>query len=118
MSKIAAVLAIILLNVSPAHSQGYLTGRDLVDRCASSRSWSEGVCVGYIIGAYDAYSVLASRWGESLAPRKVSMDDLCGIVLRYLVDHRDELDEPATALVLRAVLDRFPRRAAADAPKD
>ncbi len=110
--KWAAVtaLAVVFLNVGEARSQGYMSGRDLAVKCASDREWAEGVCAGYVIGAFDAYThlALATQKDVRLAPLKATIDDVRKTVLVYLLNHEEELDEAASVLILRAVMARYP----------
>jgi hypothetical protein len=93
------LFTICLLFASQAQAARF-TGNYLIEMCASDVSGKEvvigghAICQAYIAGAIDYHELMQSLnlapGIDFCIPEKVTMKDLQQIVLKYLINHRDQ----------------------------
>jgi hypothetical protein len=113
---LAATLAV--MPAVPAAAQTMpmrASGRLLSGICEASRD----SCLAYVVGAVDAY--VATQWvsGARLPfciPAGATNEQLTQASVRYLRFHPERLDANAATLVVLALRDTYPCRAAAPPP--
>ena len=112
--QIASLFAALFLFASPAHAGTirYVTGNDLVDQMqnyekALARDHTmdpvkAGMFMGYVTGVADATRMLYDQ------PEGVTKGQIAAIVAKYLRAHPENWSEPASDLVVAAMLEAFP----------
>jgi hypothetical protein len=101
------ILTILLLAMSlPAHAV-FMTGAQLkenLDEARRSGSFTGmTIGMGYITGVYD----MVDR-SQVCITKELSAKEAMQIVHTYLNTHRAELEQPAAALVVKALSEEFP----------
>ena len=101
------ILTTLLLAISlPAHAV-FMTGAQLKQNLDEARSNSsfKGMTMGmgYVTGVYD----MVDR-AQVCITKELSAKEAMQIVHTYLNTHRDELEQPAAALVVKALSAEFP----------
>lgn len=100
---LAAALFLIKGGSALAQTSGDNTANFLADRCknwAKSGSFDAGYCVGFITGVDSEV--------ENCEGENVTKGQVIKVVVKYLDDHPEELDQRASDLVRRALLKAFP----------
>jgi hypothetical protein len=125
---IIAITAAVIAGASNANAVGYLTGRELYDRCQLSLRYMDAkdirtpedvalagkgvVCVAYIPGAADALDLISRVLPERATiriPLNTSGGELRDEVMKYIYRNRDkvELDKDASGTVVNALIARW-----------
>jgi hypothetical protein len=125
---IAITAGVILAGASNANAVGYLTGRELYDRCQLSLRYmgpkdihtpedvalaaKGAVCVAYIRGAADALDLVSRVLPERSTiciPLNTSGGELRDEVMKYIYRNADkiELDKDASGIVVNALIARW-----------
>jgi len=122
----SAVISVILI----ARGQGQFTGEKLIifedgqaldERCRHQGEDSfpagsspqenlkimgnNGYCIGYLIGVTEGVDV--KLWS---APIPLKQPQVVAVVSKYLDDHPEKWDQPASALVRSALVEAFPKK--------
>ena len=117
--KIKSMLVITVLALLSSQVQAkdilkltYNFGSELLTNCEGEDSFSQGLCFGYIEGAYDSYAVMV-KWGIIekdfiCVPVNVSKGQLVKVVVKYLNDNPAELHLIASSRVIHALSAAFP----------
>jgi hypothetical protein len=100
-------LLLILALPLAANSQGgnFQNGNKLKTHCAKEGGFSDGFCMGYIIGVADNRSFYICAPGGSGG---VTQGQFTDIVKKYLNDNPAQLHKDADVLVLDALTQAFP----------
>lgn len=96
----------------------FLSGQDLNEMCSSDNLYSEGACLGYIEGVYDAGLAIDTdpnkrRWPglvRACVPDDVSAGQLKEVVKKRLRENPAEWHYEADYIVARAFQEAFPCR--------
>jgi hypothetical protein len=123
MTRILYALVLLALASIPAHASDgfYRDGYQLLQACqAAERSGQAispreeggaavdvGVCIGYIEGAIDAFTI-ADRSVLACAPNNIRLGQAKLIVRNYLAAHPEKLHWTASLLVTAALFEAFP----------
>jgi len=128
IKTIAFTAGVVVAGASDANAVGYLTGRELFDRCQLSLRYTgpkdihtpedvalagKGVvCVAYIRGAADALDLVSRVLPERATiciPLNKPGGELRDEVLKYIYRNPDkvELDKDASGLVVNALIARW-----------
>ena len=114
-ASLIAIAAFIFyggLSAIPARAD-FMNGKVLAGLCASDVDWESGGCVGYIVGAADAfdhrhlYSTGGSEDGKYCIPDSATREDIVGLVVKSLDENSDKLDNLALFLVSNTFIDAF-----------
>ena len=85
---------------------GYRDGNELLSDCEGQARGAEdsqwGICLGYILGAYDALE------STTCVPDVVKASQLRDVVKIYLRNHPEERHHQASSLVVAALKQAFP----------
>jgi hypothetical protein len=107
MKNCVSVLLLILLVTAPALAQTPPdygnTANFLADKCKNwetSGSFNAGFCMGYISGV--------SQLVDDCEEENVTRGQVIKVTLKYIDEHPEELDKPASTIVSRALLKAFP----------
>jgi hypothetical protein len=81
------------------------TGNDLSNTCRhftsqESSTFDDGVCMGYIAGVGDSIGFCG---GEN-----VTYGQMIKVVLKYMNDHPEQLNQQSSSIIHRALFDAFP----------
>jgi hypothetical protein len=108
-------LIMLLLAVSPCFAVYFKTGNDLVAGMNSYEKLGNGTLsattdavnasfyMAYIVGVYDATEYLYN------APGGININQICAVVAKYLKAHPELWAQPAASLVVKALLEAFPK---------
>ena len=83
-----------------------LTGNDLSRTCGhflvkdNSATFNDGVCFGYVVGV--------TALIDDCEGRNVTYGQELRVVLKYMDDHPEQLDQQSTVIIRRALLAAFP----------
>lgn len=105
--KFVAVAATLAALASPA---GAYDGQFVQKTCLSGDPSSEAMCVGYATGLAQSL-MLANKFENPMGnfcEGDFQPSDAAEVVLEYLDLHPDMQTEDGAALMMRAMLDRFP----------
>ena len=115
--RVAAILiAPVLLFATPAYAY-FSDGEDLREFCTpSTPSHNVERCVGYISGVFDMFElneVAIGPDGEvskrtACLPKGYKNVDVAKAVISYIYDTPEELDLPAAAVIVNALVKNFP----------
>jgi hypothetical protein len=99
----------ILLAAIPAIALDSLTGNDLnmlYDKAAGKAlSYTRGFFDGYTSGVTNTNIVLE---GKACIPQGVTNKNVYDVVRKYLVEHPEELHQPAPTLIIKAIQNAWP----------
>ena len=118
--KPTVLLVVLLVTAAPAAvaSQDAFTGRSLLTRyewfveamgdgSLTRGEWFDaGVCTGIVRAA--SFTAEVSQTFSLCVPDPRNIEEQVLVVIQYLNDHPEKLDEPDLALVLQALGDAFP----------
>jgi hypothetical protein len=113
---ILAALVGVLLAPSTAEAVSK-NGNELFSDCsAENATYSNGICMGYIVGVGDAVldlqflGLIDARFSPICVPRKsgVTVGQMVDIVKKYLTDHPEFRHQGGGALVVQALRQAFP----------
>ena len=96
---------------SQSPTRTFQTGNQLYGFCTSPDvTYSEGICDGYILGAYDFLALAASQIPGSpvCVPEHATVKELVDTVKKFLADNPSTRHNTASALVLAALAQAFP----------
>ena len=90
-----------------------MNGNILTGLCAADDEWESGGCVGYIVGVADAFDHL--HWsstggidsGKYYMPDAATRQEIVGLVIKYLNENPEKLNNLALHLVSNAFKDAF-----------
>ena len=104
MCRSAAAVGLAMLPVTAAAQDGK-GAQELWAQCQAVNSpFQQGVCLGYLGGAFDA----AGRTGEACLPEDYPTGRLREDFLAFLEANRDARDLPAAEAVLAMLLSTYP----------
>ncbi len=107
VSAIAAFA--VMASPRPGHTEGTVTGSQLMQACSSAKLPDERQCIGYIAGAVDQVSANPSLKGVLCPlPQGTLLKDVKETVLKYGKSHPDKVGQGAVDLLNDAVKDRYP----------
>ena len=109
---IAVFIFYVGLGALPAQAE-FMKGNILSGLCAADDEWESGGCVGYIVGVADAFDHL--RWsstagidsGKYCMPDAATRQEIVGLVIKYLNENPEKLNNLALHLVSNAFIDAF-----------
>lgn len=101
--RIRILLIAIIMITHPA-SAYFDSGNDAYRLCKDTGYFSQGHCLGYWAGIWDAFSQLNFFCGTAHATKQQIAD----IVIKYMVQHPEERHKPAISLGLAALTEAFP----------
>ena len=112
---IIAIVAFVFyvgFNAPPARAD-FMNGNILAGLCAADDEWESGGCVGYIVGVADAFDHL--HWsstggidsGKYCMPDAATRQEIVGLVMKYLNENPEKLNNLALHLVSNAFIDAF-----------
>src|ERR1700733_10250937 len=99
---------LFLILALPAHADGGLDTKGLMEMCSSKDATLGGICVGYIQGVKD--SIDMTRFTRNLpqcVPGSITLGQLFGFVTTYMNKHPEHSAFPAAATVTLALVDTF-----------
>jgi len=101
------ILTTVLVAVSmPVHA-AFVTGTQLKQNLDEARNNSSfnamTMGMGYVSGVFDMV-----EFSQVCITQKLSAREAMQIVHRYLNAHRDQLEQPASTLVVKALSEEFP----------
>jgi Rap1a immunity proteins len=99
---------LFLILALPAHADGDLDTKGLMEMCSSKDATLGGICIGYIQGVKD--SIDMSRYTRNLplcVPDSITLGQLFGFVTKYMNKHPEHSAIPAAATVTLALSDTF-----------
>jgi hypothetical protein len=107
---IAAFILCVGLSALPAQAE-FMSGNILSGLCAADDEWESGGCVGYIVGVADAFDHL--HWsgtggldgGKYCMPDSATRQEIVGLVIKYLNENPEKLNNLALHLVSNAFID-------------
>jgi hypothetical protein len=109
MRAIPIMLGALVLASSTASAQvGFLSGSALLESCEDPARRPE--CSRYIAGVLDAHSYDLSRFGnprDLCAPEDITIEELEGVVVKWLKGHPGKLRVTGANLVILALSDAF-----------
>ena len=111
LRKVCCTMIVFGSLESGAMAAVFENGNELYRHCnneqaesAEQKDTSVGLCLGYILGAYDA-----GRKNYAICiPSGVTTGELKDVVTDWLLNHPEKRDLPAAGLVLNALLEKFP----------
>lgn len=111
-----ALIVILLTSIPSEGSMGstFFTGVDLLNYCNKGEGSDESlVCVGYLTGVHDAFSMtqvkITDRKEEQFCtPEKFAKIQLFRVVLKFLEDNPEHLHRDAWLLIMTALSKAFP----------
>jgi hypothetical protein len=119
----AAIVMCMLLLDAPSAKAEFYNGKQLaeglddffkpLEEVDKNGMFRGGAAMGFIKGVCDALE----DEGFDLAPENVTPGEIAVVLRDYLRRHRDELDQPAAALVRRGLEEKFPAKWPATPPK-
>lgn len=112
-SIITALTLAICANADAANAGDGYSAQDLENACRvfafrqkSTESWAEGfdqgLCVGVVYSALNAGGKLGAQNLRHCAPGSVTYRQGMRVVIKYMEDHPEELDQPLLVLTLRS----------------
>ena len=119
-SKAAWAAAVLVLSfclaIFPAKVWGGQTGRDFLELCSGSESWTEGYCTGYVTGAGELIDGLlleedlkSALDGKAFClPEGLRKGQVRDLVLDYLRAHPEIRHKQMTSITWAALIDAFP----------
>jgi Rap1a immunity proteins len=113
MHRAILVAAALLLTISGRANAIYFTGNDLWVWCQHTNASQQkpldaGLCTGYIWGVVDVFVDAKRMFCVPQGNSGVRTDQLLDVVLLYLRDHPETRHQPAPALVINALKEKFP----------
>jgi hypothetical protein len=113
MIRILATAAVATLALGflprPGHAEGFVTGAQLMQACASGKMPDDRQCTGYLAGAADQVSANPSLKGTLCPlPQGTKLKDVKEAVVRFGKAHPDKVGQPAVDLMNDAIKDRYP----------
>jgi Rap1a immunity proteins len=105
VKNFCSALALILIATGSAKAQveNHNTANYLADVCKNwdtSANYSAGFCLGFIKGVDSELDVCEGS--------EVTLGQLVKVTIKYMDDHPEELDQPASTVVHRALTKAFP----------
>ncbi len=104
----AIAIAVLLLATEAGTAAGLqprlMDGTQLLHACQDAADGS--FCLGYAAGAYDAYTQAIPVY--SCPPHDVTPAAVRDVVVKYLNEHPERLQPPATHLVSEAMMQGWP----------
>ena len=93
-----ALLLAVLLAAGPAQAQEFQSGNQLLSNCEADDISRKSVCLGYVVGAHDAFS------GSSIcSPDNVTQGQVRDVVVRWLRANPDKRHISADRTVMIAL---------------
>ena len=97
--------------LAPGHTvaAGYVSGAELLRKCAGAPGYDQSVCLGYVAGVADLMDdgrpVARQR---ACVPDEVVVGQLRNAVRAWLSERQDRLETPASGLVAQALAETYP----------
>jgi hypothetical protein len=109
MRRMCELLSLIAIGLCVLWQPAFaLDGKDLAEVCADKEMLvKRGVCIGYITGVAESISRVAPASGFC-GPDNLTPTELETVVVKYLDQHRQSLDQPAVNLVWQALVAAWP----------
>ena len=115
---LALAVSLAVLFTAGEGRAAYLSGNGLNEACSSDNYFSDGQCLGYIQGVYDARvlldkAIIKKQWDgnwTACVPVSVSAGQLKEVVKKYLREHPEQWHYSANSTVARAFDETFPCR--------
>ncbi len=112
----AVLLSCLCLALLPGDVRGGQTGRDFLELCSGSESWTEGYCTGYVTGAGELIDGLLLEKDLKAAlgdkafclPADLQKGQVRNLVLDYLRAHPEVRDKQMTSITWAALIETFP----------
>lgn len=112
----AALVSCLCLALIPVDARGGQTGRDFLELCSGSESWTEGYCTGYVTGAGELIDGLllekdlkTTLDGKAFClPDDLRKGQVRNLVLDYLRAHPEVRDKQMTSITWAALIETFP----------
>ncbi len=99
-------MLVLLPSMVTAQSGGnFQNGNKLKSHCMGANGFSDGFCMGYVIGVADSNSLIICSPG---GPGGVTQGQYTDIVKKYLNENPAQLHRDADVLVLDALKKAFP----------
>jgi hypothetical protein len=96
----------------PGANATYIDGHILFEQCKDYEpgkwKWFSGACVGYVLGAGDAFHETTKPFCVPEGPNPDSVLKMMEIVKLYLHDHPETRHLSASSLVAAALKEKFP----------
>jgi hypothetical protein len=111
MRPAIAALAVLLSSPAAADLITYQNADELLGKCGGETDYSNGMCLGYIIGVSDAVSALEQTGALPklvCIPRGATIGQVHDVVVKYLSDNPDQHHYTASSTVWTALLKAFP----------
>ena len=110
-STMMIALALFCLAVAEANAT-YIDGNILFEHCKDyergKSNWFSGACVGYVLGAKDAFDETAKPFCVPEGPNPHIAEQMVETVKLYLRDHPETRNLSASSLVATALKEKFP----------
>ena len=103
----AALIALINVSTYPAMA-GHVTGNELLKFCESKDLAEWGFCSGFIWGAADGHQLTSDESASFCSPEDEPSDQMGLVVVKYLREHPEKLNELAVILVAVALIEAWP----------
>ena len=101
---IAMLLCAIFGSISDDVYAQEVTGKELLELCSPQASDADhAICLGYIAGSHDTSVVR----GDVCTPPRITHGQVRDIVLKFMLKHPEQLQEPAPHLIVAAVVEAF-----------
>jgi hypothetical protein len=115
-ATIMVALAVFCLAAAGVANTTYIDGNILFEHCKDyevgrSDDWFSGACVGYVLGAEDAFDKTTKPFCVPEGPPAEITEQAVETVKLYLRDHPGTRHLPASSLIVAALKERFPCKA-------
>ncbi len=112
----AALLTCLCMTLFPIDARSGQTGREFLELCSNSESWTEGYCTGYVAGAGELIDGLllekdlnAALDGKAFClPNGLQKGEVRDLVLDYLRKRPEIQDKQITSITWAALIEAFP----------
>jgi len=104
---------------SPSADAEVLTGANLLTLCRSDEPIDQGLCHGYFRGHAEVHGFYAALGQAPLLyciPDDVTLAEMEKTAFRWMDRHLQHSDEPASVLIMQALLEDFPCAAGGEPP--
>jgi Rap1a immunity proteins len=109
MRRLLAGVAVAAILIPASVSAQDMDGNLLYEDCAAPKaSFTEGICIGYIVGIVGAMGTWASSDRHTCLPPHMNVEQMLDVVTRFLTSHPDKRHRAAGGLVAEAFADAFP----------
>jgi Rap1a immunity proteins len=110
-STMMVALTLFCFAVAEANAT-YIDGDILFEQCKDYKpgtwKWFSGACVGYVLGAGDAFDETTKPFCVTEGPNPDIVSEMVEIVKLYLRDHPETRHSSASSLVAAALKEKFP----------